>query len=151
MALTKKQEIFCQEVLNQDSYSAAYRIAYNTSKMTDKSVNEKASELVKNVKITSRLKELKDKVAEKRLYTLSQSVQRDLSLIQRYEAALDILESLESSKKDIEAAERTIRFIGSHGYNSAQDRLSKQHGFYEKDNDQKKNEVHVFTLPDNKR
>ena len=146
MALTKKQEIFCQEVLKQDTYSAAYRIAYNASGMTDKSINEKASELMANVKIASRVKELKEKVAEKRLYTLSQSVLRDLKLIERYEAALDVLEDIKASDVEIQAAERTIKFIGSSGYNSAQDRLSKQHGFNEKDNDQKKQIFNVLNI-----
>lgn len=137
MPLTKKQEIFCIEVLKQDTLSDAYRIAYSTKRMSDKQINEEASILHKNPKITQRLKELKQKVEDKELYTLKQSIQRDLRLIERYESALDVLENNKSQKNEIEAAERTIRFIGASGYSNAQDRLSKQHGFFERDNKQK--------------
>jgi len=150
--LTPKQEIFCIEVLKQSSLSAAYRIAYNTSRMTNKSVNEKASELRKNVKITSRVNELQKEVKNKELYTLEVSIKKDLSLIERYESALDVLENLKSKSVDVETAERTIKFIGASGYNSAQERLSKQHGFFDADNTQKSNGiVTIFKLPDNGR
>lgn len=137
MALTKKQEIFCIEVVKQPTFSAAYRIAYDSENMTDKQINEEASILMKNPKITQRVEQLKLKIESKELYTLQQSIKRDLSLIDRYEAALDVLEDINSDIKSIQAAERTIRFIGSNGYNSAQERLSKQHGFFERDNNQK--------------
>lgn len=137
MALTSKQEIFCIEVVKQPTLSAAYRVAYETQNMSDEAVNVEASVLMKNPKIAIRVQELKNQVTKKELYTLEQSIRRDLSLIQRYEAALDVLENIESKDKDIEAAERTIKFIGSNGYNSAQERLSKQHGFFERDNTQK--------------
>lgn len=137
MSLTNKQEIFCVEVLKQPTLSAAYRIAYNAKNMSDEVVNVEASLLMKNPKVAIRVQELKNEVNKKELYTIEQSIRRDLSLIQRYEAALDVLENIESKDKDIEAAERTIKFIGSNGYNSAQERLSKQHGFFERDNTQK--------------
>ena len=141
MTLTTKQEIFCKEVVKQDTYSDAYRIAYDVKNMTDKQINEEASLLMKNPKVTQRVKELKSKIESKELYTLEKSIKRDLRLIERYEGALDVLEDLKSKSNDIEAAERTIKFIGVGGYNSAQDRLSKQHGFYEKDNGQSKAET----------
>lgn len=138
--MTNKQEIFCKEVIKQNNYSDAYRVAYDTSNMTDKSVNELASTLMKNVKVASRVSELKNKIENKELYTIEKSIKRDLSLIKRYEAALDVLENKESKSDDIDAAERMIKFIGVGGYNSAQDRLSKQHGFYFEHNKQKKPE-----------
>ncbi len=58
-----------------------------------------------------------------------------------------VLEDLDSKTKDIEAAERTIKYIGSHGYNSAQERVSKQHGWFKPDNDQK-NKQPVIRLID---
>lgn len=137
MNLTKKQELFCQEAVRQNYLSDAYKIAYSTSKMKETTINERASRLAKEYKISTRISELKRSLADKEMYTLEQSVKRDLKLIERYEGALDVLESSRSKVKDIEAAERTIKFIGSHGYNSAQERLSKQHGFFEMDNSQK--------------
>lgn len=151
MALTKKQEIFCQEVVKQDTYSAAYRIAYDAKKMSYEAINTQASKLMSDPKIATRVKEIKKKLEYKVLYTLEQSVNRDLKLIERYEAALDVLENDNSTEKDLKAAERTIRHIGVTGYNSAQDRLAKQHGFYEKDNKQKAPDTKppkiIFTKP----
>ena len=137
MALTTKQESFCIEVVKQPTLSAAYRIAYDASGMTDKTINEKASVLMADGKITARVKELKSKLEKKELYTLEQSIKRDLKLIGRYEAALDVLESDQSTQNDIVIAERLIKHIGVGGYNSAQERLSKQQGYFEKDNKQK--------------
>jgi phage terminase small subunit len=58
--LTEKQEKFVQSiVLEGMNYSDAYRSAYNTDKMTDKTVNEKASILAKEDKITARMAELR--------------------------------------------------------------------------------------------
>lgn len=141
MALTKKQEMFCQEVVKQPTYSAAYRIAYDASGMSDESVNVKASELMKDGKITVRVQQLKLKVEDKMIYTLEQSMKRDIKLIERYEAALDVLEDDKSDSKQTEVAERTIRYIGANAYNSAQERLSKQSGWFKKDNDQSKPET----------
>ena len=62
--LTNKQEIFAQEFVKTDNASQAYRIAYSTKNMTDKSVNELASRNLKKVNITSRIDELHKIAAE---------------------------------------------------------------------------------------
>lgn len=56
--LTPKQEAFCQVYVETGNASEAYRRCYNTSKMKDKSVWEKASELLANVKVKARVREL---------------------------------------------------------------------------------------------
>lgn len=59
MALTVKQEAFCFAYIeNGGNASAAYKASYNVKKATDKSVTELASTLLKNVNVSSRLKEL---------------------------------------------------------------------------------------------
>lgn len=59
MALTPKQEAFCFAYIeNGGNASAAYKASYNVKKATDKSVTELASTLLKNVNVSSRLKEL---------------------------------------------------------------------------------------------
>ena len=63
MELTPKQEKFAKSIAIDDmNYSDAYRSAYDTSGMTDKSVNEKASWLKDQVKIKSRIEELRAEV-----------------------------------------------------------------------------------------
>ena len=57
--LTAKQEKFAQSIaLDGMNKSDAYRAAYDTSKMTDKTVNEKASVLASQDKVTARILEL---------------------------------------------------------------------------------------------
>ena len=61
--LTPKQEQFAKAIaLDGMSYSDAYRSAYDTKRMSDKTVNEKASLLKDQDKIRARIKELRDKV-----------------------------------------------------------------------------------------
>ena len=63
--LTIKQEKFCNKYIECGNASEAYRYAYDCGKMMDKSVWEKASELLKNVKVSSRVSELQRKLEEK--------------------------------------------------------------------------------------
>ena len=135
--LTPKQEKFCQAYIKTGNKSEAYRLAYSTSNMKSETINRKAVELFENGKISARVSVLKNSLEKENLYTLKKSVKRDVALIERYEAALDVLENDKSKDRDVEIAERLIKYIGVQGYNSAQERLSKQHGFYEKDNNQK--------------
>lgn len=58
--LTAKQEKFAQAIaLEEMNKTAAYRSAYDTSKMSDKTVNEKASLLASNDKVRARILELR--------------------------------------------------------------------------------------------
>jgi len=58
--LTGKQEKFCQSIVQGSNQSDAYRQAYDVSRSTPKSVNENASQLMRNVKILSRVRELQE-------------------------------------------------------------------------------------------
>lgn len=61
--LSPKQEQFAKAIaLDGMNYSDAYRSAYNTNRMSDKTINEKASLLKDNDKIRARIKELRDEV-----------------------------------------------------------------------------------------
>lgn len=70
--LTAKQEKFARGIAEGMTQAEAYRSAYNTSRMTDKSVIEKASELASNVNITARLRELRDMAAKPTIMTAQQ-------------------------------------------------------------------------------
>ncbi|MAX71815.1 MAG: hypothetical protein CMC76_12085 [Flavobacteriaceae bacterium] len=137
MPLTPKQEAFAQHYVKHGNKSDAYRHAYDTSKMADETIWVKANELSSHGKVSVRIEDLKKELSDKELYTLEESVRGDKKLIERYEKALDVLQDENSTEKQLDVAKRTIRFIGSHGYNSARDRLAKQHGHFEKDNRQK--------------
>lgn len=59
--LTPKQEAFAQAIaLEQMNQSDAYRSAYSCKRMSDKSIWENASRLMADVKVTARIKELRD-------------------------------------------------------------------------------------------
>jgi hypothetical protein len=62
--LTIKQEAFCQAFVRLGDKSAAYREAYNTSRMKPETVNERASVLSKDNKVATRINELQAKVAK---------------------------------------------------------------------------------------
>ena len=151
MSLTPKREQFCLEVVATGNQTEAYRRVYSTKNMAESSINVEASKLCAIPKISQRIKLLQEEQKNRSIYTLEKSVKKDLRLIERYESASDVLSDINSTPKEVEVAERTIRHIGASGYSQAQDRLSKQHGFYEQDNKQKTNEVIQFQLPDNKR
>ena len=60
--LTKKQEVFAQALVIEDTLSDAYRSAYDCSGMMDKTINESASREAKHPKITARVAELRDRL-----------------------------------------------------------------------------------------
>ena len=74
MALTNKQEAFCQAIADGMNQSDAYRSAYSAEKMKAETVNSKAYELSKNGEVTARVKELREALADKSLWTREQSV-----------------------------------------------------------------------------
>ena len=57
--LTIKQENFCMKYVELGNASEAYRSAYNAENTSDKTINEKASRLLKKGKVGARLAELK--------------------------------------------------------------------------------------------
>ena len=73
--LTAKQEAFAQAVADGMTQSDAYRKSYDTSKMTPKSVNEKASELMAHVKVTARVAELKAKLSDEVFWTRKEAAE----------------------------------------------------------------------------
>lgn len=67
--LTTQQEAFAQNIIMGMSQAEAYRNAYNTKKMTDKTVWEKASRLMATDKVRARVDELRAQVANKAIMT----------------------------------------------------------------------------------
>jgi len=75
MGLTAKQEAFAQAIANGSNQTNAYRLAYDSENMTDKSIWEKASELAASVKVSERIDTLKERLSEKQLWTREESVE----------------------------------------------------------------------------
>lgn len=74
MKLTAKQEAFCLAYVETNNASEAYRRAYDSSKMKPESVNESASRLLANVKITSRVAELREPIMQRHNVTVDSLV-----------------------------------------------------------------------------
>lgn len=60
--LTAKQERFVQCIIEGMSQADAYRTAYETSRMTDKTIHEKASRLMSDGKVRARIAELREQM-----------------------------------------------------------------------------------------
>ena len=75
MGLTLKQEAFVGAYQETGNASEAYRRAYNTKTMSEKTVNEEACKLVKNPKVATRLSELQQLSAERHNITVDSLTQ----------------------------------------------------------------------------
>ena len=60
--LTAKQEQFVKNIIDGMSQADAYRNSYDTKRMTDKTVHEKASRLMADDKVRARLTELREQM-----------------------------------------------------------------------------------------
>ena len=74
--LTAKQEQFVKNIIDGMSQADAYRNAYDTSRMTDKTVHEKASRLMADDKVRARLQELRDKIANDKVMSATRRAER---------------------------------------------------------------------------
>lgn len=72
--LTPKQEKFCLHYLELGNASEAYRKAGYSKDMSDKTVNEAASRLLKDSKVIARLDELRKPIIEKTMITVEDLV-----------------------------------------------------------------------------
>ena len=79
--LTQNQEKFVQNILEGMNQADAYRSAYPNQKMSDKTIHEAASRLMKNDKVVARLNELRGELikpsimsAQERLEWLTQRI-----------------------------------------------------------------------------
>jgi len=76
MELTHKQESFAQAVAAGDTYSDAYRKSYNCNNMSQKSIWEKSSELMSDVKVSSRVAELREKTVRNNEMTITEILEK---------------------------------------------------------------------------
>ena len=62
--LTKKQEMFVQNIINGMSQREAYKNAYSVKSMSDNAIDREASLLMKNTKVAQRFAELRDELVK---------------------------------------------------------------------------------------
>ena len=103
--LTAKQEKFAQCIADGMSQADAYRECYSTENKTKKSVNECACVLANNIKVVSRVNELKQKLEKKYLWTREQAIKT-------------LLEEAKSKAKSTSDYVAIVKELNNmHGYN----------------------------------
>lgn len=112
--LTAKQEKFVQGIIEGKSQADAYRAAYNTKNMTDKSIWVNASQLMSDTKVTQRLTELRNQMmkssimsAQERLQLLSRMAsgeepERIVQFVNGERVEYEVPASLKSRREAIE-------------------------------------------------
>ena len=80
MALTAKQEAFCQNIVNGCTQLEAYKRAYDAKNMTDQSISSNAYKLINDTQVALRIKQIRDQLAERLLYPRIERLQ-DLKAI----------------------------------------------------------------------
>jgi hypothetical protein len=105
MTLTAKQEAFAQGIADGMTQADAYRTAYDAESMSDNAIYVEASKLIDNPNVAQRVKELKDALADRVLWTREMSVK---ALVQTFK---------ESSGSVKVACVKELNQM--HGYNEA--------------------------------
>ena len=110
--LTAKQEEFAKAIVEGMNQADAYRSAYSTKNMADKTVWENASRLAADSKVSARIKELRDQIAttkimsaQRRLEWLTEVIMNgDVSTSDKLKAA-DIMNKMQGEYVQKIAAE----------------------------------------------
>ena len=100
--LTAKQEAFVHNIIQGMSQADAYRSAYDTKKMSDKTIWENASRLMANDKVTARLTELRNELAKPSIMSAQERLEWLTQLINNAEEgtndklkAIDIMNKMQ--------------------------------------------------------
>lgn len=100
--LTANQEKFVQNIIEGMNQADAYRSAYPNQRMTDKTIWESASKLMKNPKVIARLTELRNELAKPSIMTAQERLEWLTDLINNAEEgtneklkAIDIMNKMQ--------------------------------------------------------
>jgi phage terminase small subunit len=100
--LTAKQEVFVQNLVKGMSQADAYRSAYSTKNMSDKTIHEAASRLMADSKVSARVNELREQLAgktimsaQKRLEWLTEQIASDKVDVNAKLKAIDIMNKMQ--------------------------------------------------------
>tara|TARA_B100001939_G_scaffold333610_1_gene333745 strand:- start:567 stop:971 length:405 start_codon:yes stop_codon:yes gene_type:complete len=120
--LTAKQENFVELLTQGTSQTSAYKGAYDTQNMSDKTVWEEASRLRRHPKVSARILELENEKEDR----------RRLQAVSREERVLNELESIAFGDGPVAGKLKAMELIGKHiGFftpqkESADDRTSEE-------------------------
>lgn len=126
--LTPKQEKFCQCVVEGMNQSDAYRAAYDTANMKPASVNRNAKALVDDIKIASRITELRKPIEQKLEKTVEGQINRLDDMIDQAIATDQIsaaMKGIELQSKLLDQFPATKRINENYNHMSIEERLQK--------------------------
>lgn len=83
--LTAKQELFVRKVIEGNSLANAYRSAYSTKNMSDKTIHEAASRLASDSKVSARLNELREQITAECIMSAQERLEWLTGIIKREE------------------------------------------------------------------
>jgi phage terminase small subunit len=146
--LTIKQEKFILKYFECGNATEAYKHAYNTSKMKDKTINEQASKLLADDKITTRLKELKDNAQKESEWNVQRLIKSHADI---FEAGMGKLATNHLVTNGIgDGMSETINMemfdTNLASAKGALIEIGKLIGAYEKDNKQKTGELDLLAI-----
>lgn len=90
-SLSPKRERFAQEIANGNSQAEAYRIAFDCANSKPETITANASRLVSDSNVATRIKELRDALAEKALWSREDSVKALIGVINSPDKQRDIV------------------------------------------------------------
>lgn len=127
--LTPKQSKFAEEYVNTGNASEAYRRAYDVGQDTKlETIATKASHLLAQYNISTRVKELKIKVAEEFQITRKEVAEGYFKMIKSWEYLMD-LAAKESLTKDQKAKFYLLKeMVKGSDYRGAYDSIAKMFG-----------------------
>jgi phage terminase small subunit len=124
MSLTPKQEAFCLAYIEVGNASEAYRRAYNAARMTPRTIEKRAGELLKNGAVTGRVADLRSQAAKKVVLDRAWVLERLMRNVKiamgeerirvaiRPKSAPDTVVELEITDRDAAAANRALELLG---------------------------------------
>jgi len=164
MALTDKQEAYCQNYIICGNQSAAYRIAYEAESMNSNVVNVEACRLHADPNVSLRIAQLRSELYERNKITIDELVQslagmvrfdiadlydedgKLLPLRQMPLAARQMIQQLDTDEITIgDTVIGNTRKIRTIAKLDAVEKLMKHLGAYEKDNFQRKPELNIIS------
>ena len=98
--LTPKQEKFVQGIIEGMSQADAYRSAYSTKNMSDKTIWENASRLMADSKVQARVKELREQLTNELIMSAQKRLEWLTGVIQnKEESTSDKLKAIDLMNK----------------------------------------------------
>lgn len=116
--LTAKQELFAQNIIKGMSQADAYRSAYSTKNMADKTIHENASRLANDSKVSARINELRGQLTKETIMSAQERLEWLTELIcSEEESTGDKLKALDIMNKM--TGEYTQRVVADVSYENS--------------------------------